>query len=779
MVDEILPVDLFDIDLYNTIDFKQQEHPDINGHYDLEGYLEYWSEVMRKSIEGKWCHDYDEETGQGGWRFMTGHLWFFANVFKLKNDDKMMVHPTLRAVDWYIGYLFAETDGFSGFADDEEYTCSEVVRKLELGKDLRLEERTIFEKSKEHLYKEDGITLKKYVHCRKYLWGHFDRPMGQALHFNEKSNLLMIAGRRLGKTYHAISKLMRGYVTDGARTYDEYVNGNKRYTGALCDYGGTYTEGDFSKWDEAYDELATMGSYSVDTFENKEGDLDMMGFFWEPMTGSIKKLNTNFTNRNKERGRKAFIGKGSKMGRFSFGSGASAAVGDAPDDYLFEEVGTYPDFLGPHEKCDKATGSDYKNGTILSIGTGGNFQYVNNIKYPFYDPESIKCLKFPNLWNSISKEVACFIPYQYGKMSFYDEKGNYRKEEAFKQCLVERAEKAKFDEVVYREYTSECPMTLNDVFVPKGFSHLPKGRASEQLTKYEMKLKRSVEPLFKTGYFDWPDKTKEYVRFVEDANLKPIQNHEDIKKLDKGQGDRSGAFVMYEPKDPKGVYLTTVDPTLHKDGSSLACVIVFKISGSPGTMQFGIVGIWIGRHGDMKLDNEMGMKACLYYGGTLCPEMNVGNIVDDFIAYGHGDKLEPTPLKAIRTISPNYKSKFSYGVYKTPYLKDGFNRVTGRFLRTKVGETDIDGEIGDVLLIDVMECEMVLNDVAFYTDSGNYDSLSALDVVALVVLERGISLEYNNLNSVNYGTTGEKLSQLYIDAISFGYEEDNISSLIE
>lgn len=178
-----------------------------------QAFINYWRLHKKRCIEGFWSIDDPDyhidvnnpvepiECGKK-WRFMPPNLYFYVNFGVIKHkpegsqktDPKKIVRPYLRDFEWAYFYNFIEARGFSGFSDDEEYTCLEAVDKFEkneiLEDDAELQVTSI--------YKKDG-SLKKYIPAREYIRQLFDRPMGIPLYENQSKNMMLLGARGGGK----------------------------------------------------------------------------------------------------------------------------------------------------------------------------------------------------------------------------------------------------------------------------------------------------------------------------------------------------------------------------------------------------------------------------------------------------------------------------------------------------------------------------------------------------------------------------------------------------
>lgn len=178
-----------------------------------QAFINYWRLHKKRCIEGFWSIDDPEyhidvnnpvepiECGKK-WRFMPPNLYFYVNFGVIKHkpegsqktDPKKIVRPYLRDFEWAYFYNFIEARGFSGFSDDDEYTCLEAVDKFE--KNEILEDDADLQV--ESIYKKDG-SLKKYIPARQYLRQLFDKPMGLPLYENQSKNMMLLGARGGGK----------------------------------------------------------------------------------------------------------------------------------------------------------------------------------------------------------------------------------------------------------------------------------------------------------------------------------------------------------------------------------------------------------------------------------------------------------------------------------------------------------------------------------------------------------------------------------------------------
>src|SRR6218665_1834056 len=200
-------------------------------HPESLSYINYWKRHKRRCIEGFWSKDDSSVTidvnndiddkilsSQGNWRFCVPNLYFYVNYGVIKHQDengpksapKKKKRPDLRDVEWEFFYNWFEARGFSGFKDDNEFSCNRDLISIKLLKDLSL---SCFTKEGE---------VKKYVPAREYLRILHDKPLGIPVYDNEARNLFMLGSRGFGKSYMVgVGVILHELLFDGAKEYTQ------------------------------------------------------------------------------------------------------------------------------------------------------------------------------------------------------------------------------------------------------------------------------------------------------------------------------------------------------------------------------------------------------------------------------------------------------------------------------------------------------------------------------------------------------------------------------
>jgi len=211
----------------NRSNFIFRDFP--NYHPESMKYIEFWRKIKKFVVEGYWGQDTTNPKETGMWRFMPPQLYFYTNLCYIlhkkegaaKNAPRRKVHPNLDDIDWDFSYKWLEARGFSGFSDDEEYTCCRDVELFHKGKLLE-------EDIPKSAYNKQGI-LKKFTPARTYINKLFDKPLGIPLYDNEARNLVLLGARGAGKDLEEntiIHSVTRGRIPIKDVLLGEYIWGD-------------------------------------------------------------------------------------------------------------------------------------------------------------------------------------------------------------------------------------------------------------------------------------------------------------------------------------------------------------------------------------------------------------------------------------------------------------------------------------------------------------------------------------------------------------------------
>jgi len=162
-------------------------HPD---HPDFPG---LWKKYFQYCIEGLWAYD------NGGWRFMPPTLFYYANFFKIQHTEsgskvRRYVKPTIRDLDWLIHYSYLEAQGFSGYKNDNLYSCDIALIKENLYKELEKSSKPELRLRFNHIHSKDG-KRKQYIPAREYIKRLHEENLGKPLYENPARNIIIFGSR--------------------------------------------------------------------------------------------------------------------------------------------------------------------------------------------------------------------------------------------------------------------------------------------------------------------------------------------------------------------------------------------------------------------------------------------------------------------------------------------------------------------------------------------------------------------------------------------------------
>ncbi len=432
----------------NRNNFIVDTHPVY--HPASSSYINYWREQKRRIIEGFWAPDdagikYDVLHGNNNaksnkWRWMPPQLYFYKNMSTIlhnpKGDGKAVakkrMRPDLRDIDWMFFYAYIEARGFSGFSEDDEFTCNREVEKYENGEeDFHLDSTC---------YNSKG-GVKKYIRARDYLRKLWSKPMGKPLYMNEARNIMILGTRGGGKSYWEAVVILHEILTDAAKEYNqESITNPARAEVAIGAALAAKSSDTLDKLQLTYRNLP--GTWMKDTEDEIPSPLH------KEMAGTLQPNNSSSPWRHeyekKVNGKWRKFGTGSSVRHYVYSiENPEAAAGGRFSLSVIEEVGLVPNLL-------TITGSNAATllegttqfGTALYAGTAGNMEKIIESEIIFRDPEGFNFISFENEWEQNSKEIGFFLPAYMSLNQFKDENGNTDQEAALK-FLEKRREKKK------------------------------------------------------------------------------------------------------------------------------------------------------------------------------------------------------------------------------------------------------------------------------------------------------------------------------------------------
>lgn len=448
-------------------------------------YLSWWKQEKKKIIEGIWAPDdasitkynvheneYDIKTNK--WRYMPGNLYFYINFGTIlhnpdgspKTAPKKKITPLLRDIEWELFYNWIEARGFSGFSNDDRFSCNREIKKYEDGTEL---EECDLDTT---CYSSEG-ELKKYVTARSYLRQLHEVPLGIPIFMNEALNLFMLGARGFGKSFSvAGGMVLHEILTDGAKAYDQESIENPATVEVFVGAALSSKSSDIlSKMKMSFNELP--GGWMRGTDEEVPCPL------YKDMNGSLEPNNMKSPWRHEYE--KKVNGKWRTFGSLSnvkhgiyTSENPEAAAGTRCGVMVVEEVGLLSNLLLVHGSNNAVQlEGTIKFGSTIYLGTGGNIEKIIESEIVFRDPEGYDFVSFDDEWEHKGK-IGWFVPAYYALNQFKDNNGNTNVEKALSFLERRRAKKrkAKTTSAITLELLS-YPIKPSEMFLKKSGNFFP------------------------------------------------------------------------------------------------------------------------------------------------------------------------------------------------------------------------------------------------------------------------------------------------------------------
>ena len=751
-------VDIFPYKIKNRKAFYFRDHPQ-NLRADTVQYQDYWTEQIKRVVEGYWVND------EGTWVYIPAKLYFYVNITKIYDTDednksaRQLVHPILRDIEWIFGTYTLCAQGFSGFADDYDFTCNETVGKLQRGDYVDEIEMNMLPNN---VYKEDG-SYKKYIWAWDYLRTHYlidnkvDRPLGIALFDNPMRNSLVITCRSIGKSlYHSIADMMHEFITGGIRYWKDRA---KISESSLIFFAGSATKKQMEKTLKMISVFYSNLPGDYVTYDSKGKEIYTPSPFYRKLQGSWELGNTLMHTYRKKDGR--VEGTKTMLELYPIVS-ADAATGDRYAIIFVEEIGLLHIADQFYHMCKDSMKVDgIKTGRLVMVGTGGDIERIQETKLMFTNPKAYDIYDIPNYWENTNNRIGLFLPVLYQNRHYKDENGNTRLDLAYEYNIKEVRRKAQIESSKsLKGHLLQNPFIPSQVFHSVKYNIFPSEEATDRLTEIDTNnlfIKKAT-----VGKLVDDKKARYGVRFEPDDSITPITRY---LGFDQGREDIRGAFVMYEaPPEviPKGLYIVVYDPVAKDgDGTSLHSVLVYKgLALDNAGMVNTIVGEYLGRRETLTEVWEIVYKIALYYNANIFVETNTPGFVDWIRkSKKHGSILESSPFYIEKETYKSFKMDNNrIGVNMTKDLKFFADNNINEWLLEVVDSGDLENGVSQLRVIDTIYSPRLLEEIAYYEDGKNYDHISALRLLVIWMANRRKARVYNisELNELNELTPKKK-----------------------
>ena len=744
--------------IYDNTPFIKH-HPVLHPH--STAYAEYWTKELEEFILGLWR---EEQTPEGiRWRYMNPQLNYFTNYHTITIQDgkqRIKSRPSLLDINWTILNCWFICRGFSGFDGDEEYTSNWTVKLKEdklINPNLPDIPLKFLNNLTDNCYKQDG-TLKKYIDPLEYLNGTHEVNLGNPLYENNSLNLFLLGSRSGGKSFMASALMEHEWLSDGAKTVEDYLSGNNKVE-IFC---GSASSGKSSQ---------LLDKFS-NSLKNLPGEYFDREYFPSPFSrtfsGTLKVGNSKnpfrFEYEKKIGNSTVKEGTGSLLIHETYKDNKQAAVGGRYNVLIVEEVGLEDKILTVHgaNESTQDMGAG-KFGSSFYLGTGGDMEKVIESEIIFRDPEAYDFLGFKDVYEGRGV-IGFFLPSIYTNLAYKDENGNTDVDTALKYEMERREEKKQANNTsAYDEYIMSRPIKPSEMFLSKTGNKFPIVMLREQQAsndRYQFKkhlrtLGHLVEdPDFISG-----------VKFKPNFDLRPIDRFPHDSK-----SDLKSAWEFYEHPPagmiPPNLFKIVYDPIRDEGGgTSLAAIYVYKSNNTLDNNGNEIVAWWVGRY-DMPEEIHLNcVLAAKYFNAQVMFENNIIDFKNYCMRTGNYHILAPTPKQIIEKAIKDPTLKYDVGVPMTNPLKQYALRLAQQWLleeKKKYVEELEDGTKREIVVrnLNTLKDDLLLEELIQFNDKGNFDRVSAF-LLLMLWLEQDKEMIISESEEIVKKTSNDFYKDLY------------------
>lgn len=306
-------------------------------------------------------------------------------------------------------YSWEEARGFSGFSDDQEYSCNELLLDTnyndEALKKLCYDQGIFNEDKYNNLFTPSG-KRKTYMPSRIYLRMVHSHLSGRPLYFNNAKNLMVLGSRGWGKSYMSAAIVMHEFLFDGMTNYAQYKSQLAGLsTGNL--EGLPSTEIIVGAADAKYStDTLTKAKLYLENLPGKfvVGKKTYPSPLFKKYAGSWSSGSNIVARYSKKLGSNWIItGTGTTIKHRTYKDNEFAAQGSRASVSLYEEIGMFNNLIKTfNANVDTQQDGSYKYGSSLLVGTGGDFDGGGTLDaYEiFYNPEKYDMVVFEDNWEN-------------------------------------------------------------------------------------------------------------------------------------------------------------------------------------------------------------------------------------------------------------------------------------------------------------------------------------------------------------------------------------------
>ena len=509
-----------------------------NLHPDTMAHTKLWREYSKLCIEGLWGKDF------GYYRFMPPKLFFYVNFYTIIHEEsakqRKKIRPLLRDLEWEFAYMFLVAKGFSGFSDDDEYSCNEELIKYNKGE---------IDKS---LLPLSCISLngkpKKYEDALKYCKRLHDAPKGIPLYENDAKNVMLFGARASVKSYFISGAALHEIIFCGHSRYDEDFFKKRNKIGVCVGAGRSDKSANFIAY-----MTSAMNEFAVANDLGVWGDISKDDYepcpFYREMAGEVRSGTTSpWRNEYKVRkdGREVTLGSGSFLRHVNYKDDPEAAASGRYNYNIIEEIGLIEDAPKIWESNEFTTKVGTKFGSNVGLGTSGDIEKVEGAKEIFLKPVTYNLVAYEDLWEHSGQNgmTGFFIPAYMTDRRFKDDNGNTDLERA-KKFYFEELEKHKDNPVSFRTKCLHAPLVISHMWTSTNGNLLPVEEAKNR--EKQLLVKNMYRDLMKPCKLVFNTNSRTGVEIQYDTTLSPIVN----PYTTGADEDREGCVVIY--KEPETI----------------------------------------------------------------------------------------------------------------------------------------------------------------------------------------------------------------------------------
>jgi hypothetical protein len=686
-------IDLFPYKVKNRKLFYHRDHPKNLSPHSFK-YKKYWyNDFLNPCLEGKWVFDKDEDNklDEGTWVYIPPKLFFYVNYPFIVDKRRNPVNAYLRDNEWIIFTYLLCAEGFSGFEDDDKYTCNRYLKKLIDGKKL-----TDFDKKKidnNPFLKKPNGEWKEYVDPWIYLTEVYlitdkrNKPLGRPIvdlmpdedtgelrpvgYSNGYYNVIILAARTLGKSFSVfIGEFLHEWIFGDVRRFEDRADMNKPALYGIASSDSAALGKTLEAFERAYNLQPGMYDYPKKSQAKSEKSKKRWGAYYKKFTGSWKTTSRSsiiHELKSKSPQQKPLKG-GQAQVQIIQRSDVKAFTGDRYKRQYIEEVGFQSNLKSIYASAKDAILVDGEwVGQLIMLGTGGDMEAIREPKEIFENPELYNIFPIPNYWEKGNKKCGLFLCTLY-KGKNRDNDGNTDlKTELFVE-IAKRIEEKKQKSIL--DFSNDLmwnPLYPKELLRPTTKLNIPKSGIQDHLRDLTAMQLGGGSYFEKFSSIGTLEDSVNGIYFKSDfsGNLEPILKYGDEEKIE----NKNGAWIIYEApmlNAPEGLYYILIDPIRRSiGGSSLQAIYVYKSDYAFDNegMFDTIVASFVGRRDNIDDGFYEAIKAASYYNGKIFSENNAEGFAEYVLRKNYEHFMLPTPWNSIalsRGITPQKLRKSGY-----------------------------------------------------------------------------------------------------------------------